>query len=143
MASHSRCFHAVTEITRIDGSDKLFEFPFLNWSWYQFQMKQQRERKWRELRNQVVSESDPNRLLEILLALDQRVVELSLRIYNIPRRDRSRIRAQNRRLHEAVRGISLEQESPPVSQRCRPVALPPQPEVITAASILLFEQHRV
>jgi hypothetical protein len=102
------------EITPIYGSDKLFEFSFLNWSWYQFQMKQQRERKWRELRNPVISESDSNRLLEILLALDRTVVELSMRIYNIPRRDRSRMRAQNRRLHEAVRGISSEQESLPV-----------------------------
>jgi len=61
------------------------------------------ERKWREFRSQVISASDLSQLLDILLALDRRVVELSMRIYNIPRRDRFIMREQNRRLHDAVR----------------------------------------
>jgi len=64
-------------------------------------------RKGRTLRNQAASRSDPNEMLDILLALDRRVVELSMRLYNIPRRDRSVMRAQSRRLHDAVRKICL------------------------------------
>jgi hypothetical protein len=66
-------------------------------------MTQQDERKLRELRNQATSESDPNRMLDILLALDRMVVELSMRVYKVPRRHRFIMREQNRRLHDAVR----------------------------------------
>jgi len=66
-------------------------------------MTQQDERKWRELGNQVISRSDLNKVLDILLALDRIVVEHSMRTYNIPRRDRFIMREQNRRLHNAVR----------------------------------------
>lgn len=66
-------------------------------------MTQQDEKKWCELRDQVTSESDVNKVLDILLALDRMVVELSMRVYNIPRRDRFIMRKQNRRLHDAVR----------------------------------------
>lgn len=66
-------------------------------------MTQQGERKLRALQNQVASEHDLDRVLDILLALDRMVVELSMRFYNIPRRDRFAMREQNRRLHDAVR----------------------------------------
>ncbi|SPE44203.1 hypothetical protein SBA7_300046 [Candidatus Sulfotelmatobacter sp. SbA7] len=66
-------------------------------------MIQHDERKWCELPNQLTSESDRNQVLDILLALDRMVVELSMRVYNIPRRDRFIMRKQNRRLHAAVR----------------------------------------
>lgn len=66
-------------------------------------MAQQNERKWRALREQVIREGDPNEMLDILLALDRMVVELSLRVYKIPRGDRFLMREHNRRLHEAVR----------------------------------------
>jgi hypothetical protein len=66
-------------------------------------MTQQDQRKWRELRDQVTSETDRNKVLDIMLALDRMVVELSMRVYNIPRRDRFIMREQNRRLHDAVR----------------------------------------
>jgi hypothetical protein len=63
-------------------------------------------------RNQVTSRSNPNKaLVDSLLALDRRIVERSLRIYNVPRRERIRIRAQNRRLHSVVREIDLNQKS--------------------------------
>ncbi len=55
------------------------------------------------MHNQVASDSDLNRLLDILLALDRMVVELCMGVYNIPRRDRFTMREQNRRLHDAVR----------------------------------------
>jgi len=42
-------------------------------------------------------------LLDVLLALDRRILELSMAAYNIPRCDRILLRAQNRRLHEAAR----------------------------------------
>jgi len=44
-----------------------------------------------------------NTLLDNLLTLDRRLVELSMRLYKVPVRERSRMRAQNRRLHRAVR----------------------------------------
>ena len=66
-------------------------------------MTQQNKRKWRELQNQVAGASDPNTMLEMLLALDRAVVEVSMHIYNLSPRDRFVMREQNQRLHEAVR----------------------------------------
>lgn len=48
-------------------------------------------------------EIDPSRMLEVLLALDRMVVEVSMHLYNVERQDRSKIRHSNRRLHAAVR----------------------------------------
>jgi hypothetical protein len=45
----------------------------------------------------------PRQMLEDLFALDQMVVEVSMQLYNVNRRERSKMRAQNRRLHAAVR----------------------------------------
>jgi hypothetical protein len=58
--------------------------------------RQQDERKRREWRNPVISGSDLNKVLDILLALDRMVVEISMHVYNIPLE-------QNQRLHDAVR----------------------------------------
>jgi hypothetical protein len=66
-------------------------------------MTQQDKRKWRKLRNQVLSQRDASEMLDVLLTLDRMLVEVSMRLYNIPRRDRFTMRAQNRRLHDAVR----------------------------------------
>ncbi len=66
-------------------------------------MTQRDERQWRKLRSEVIRESDPYKVLDILLALDRMVVEFSMRKYNVSRRDRFTMRAQNRRLHDAVR----------------------------------------
>jgi hypothetical protein len=57
----------------------------------------------RKLRSQVLSPHDPAEMLDHLLALDRMLVEVSMRLYKIPRRDRFSMRAQNRRLHDAVR----------------------------------------
>jgi len=46
---------------------------------------------------------DPRPMLDVLLALDRMVVEVSMHLYNVDRRDRSNIRGSNRRLHAAVR----------------------------------------
>jgi len=46
---------------------------------------------------------DPTQMLDVLLALDRMVVEVSMHLYNVERRDRSQIRHSNRRLHAAVR----------------------------------------
>lgn len=48
-------------------------------------------------------EIDPRRMLEVLLALDRMVVEVSMHLYNVERQERSKIRHSNRRLHAAVR----------------------------------------
>jgi hypothetical protein len=58
-------------------------------------------------RRGITSQYSTNKLLNSLLALDRRVVEHSLRIYNVPRNERTRMRAQIRRLHQAVRAIDL------------------------------------
>jgi hypothetical protein len=42
-------------------------------------------------------------MLEILLAFDRSVIELSMGLYNLPRRDRALMRKQNRRLHHVLR----------------------------------------
>jgi hypothetical protein len=71
-------------------------------------MTRRTQPKRRQLRNQFTSQSDPNRsepnqLLEMVLAFDRMVVELSMGIYNVPRHERFMMRAQNQRLHRAVR----------------------------------------
>jgi len=58
-------------------------------------------------RNLSASQYNANTFLDSLLALDRKVVERSLRIYNVPRHERTRMRAQIRRLHQAVRAIDL------------------------------------
>lgn len=66
-------------------------------------MTRHNERKWSEWRSRVIRECNPGEMLDVLLALDRMVVELSLRVYKVSRRDRFLMRAQNRRLHDAVR----------------------------------------
>jgi len=43
------------------------------------------------------------RALDLFLAVDQGVVEFSMDIYNLSRRERMAMRKQNRRLHHALR----------------------------------------
>jgi len=66
-------------------------------------MTQQDKKNWRKLHNQVLSQRNSNDMLDVLLALDRIVVEVSMRVYNVSRRDRLTMRKQNRYLHEAVR----------------------------------------
>jgi len=57
----------------------------------------------RKMTNQVLQQSDPRQMLDILLALDRMLVEVTMRLYNVPRHDRLTMRKQNRHLHAAVR----------------------------------------
>lgn len=59
------------------------------------------KREGRKLRTQVPH--DPAEMLDDLLALDRMLVEVSMRLYKVPLRQRFTMRAQNRRLHDAVR----------------------------------------
>jgi hypothetical protein len=61
------------------------------------------KRNMHELRNQVHHESDPREMLDVLLMLDRMLVEVSMRLYNVPRHDRLTMRKQNRHLHATVR----------------------------------------
>jgi len=57
----------------------------------------------RESRNLMTHRGDPKRILDILLAFDRSMVEISMGLYNVPRRDRALMRRQNRRLHRALK----------------------------------------
>ena len=57
-------------------------------------------RKWR---SQLRCERDLSKLLDLVMALDRIVVELSMQIYEVPRRERFAMRKHNRRLHHVVR----------------------------------------
>ena len=46
---------------------------------------------------------DPENMLDVLLALDRMLVEVSMRLYNVPHTDRATMRKENRRLHNAVK----------------------------------------
>jgi hypothetical protein len=59
--------------------------------------------KRRESRNLMTHRGDTKRMLDILLAFDRSMVEISMGLYNVPRRDRALMREQNRRLHRALR----------------------------------------
>ena len=60
-----------------------------------------KKRTWRVANEQ--PDSEPGPMLDVLLALDQMLVEVSMHLYNVQDRDRSKIRLHNRRLHAAVR----------------------------------------
>ena len=66
-------------------------------------MTSHNKKEGRKLRSQVLSPQDPAEMLDHLLALDRMLIEVSMRLYKVPRRDRFTMRAQNRRLHDAVR----------------------------------------
>lgn len=66
-------------------------------------MKARTEKKSPNLRSQCISQGSLNKELDALLTLDRRVLEFSMRVYNVSRRDKLMIRKQNRQLHDAVR----------------------------------------
>jgi len=53
--------------------------------------------------NSVLRQTGLERVLEILLAFDHGVMEFSMGLDNVPRRDRALMRRHNRRLHRALR----------------------------------------
>jgi hypothetical protein len=58
---------------------------------------------WRKLRSRGVRATDVDKLLNALRALDRTVVEISMEVYKVPRRDRAAMLEQHRRLHDMVR----------------------------------------
>ena len=63
--------------------------------------------EWRKLRALGNVAGDFDKMLKAFRALDRTVVEISMRVYNLPRRDRAAMRRQHRRLHETIRaGVS-------------------------------------
>jgi hypothetical protein len=46
---------------------------------------------------------DPDQMMDVLLALDRMLVEVSMHLYKLPRHERLAMRKQNRHLHKTVR----------------------------------------
>ena len=57
----------------------------------------------RKARKPVFRRGELDRMLEIMLAFDRSVVELSMGLYNLPGHERDKMRRHNRRLHHALR----------------------------------------
>ncbi len=57
----------------------------------------------RKPRNRANPRSDIHNLLEVIRVLDRSVVEISMHIYGVPRRQRAKMREQHRRLHDTIR----------------------------------------
>lgn len=55
------------------------------------------------LRTDGVRANEVNKFLNALRALDRHVVEISMDIYKVPRRERAAMLKQHRRLHDAIR----------------------------------------
>ena len=66
-------------------------------------MSQRNKQPGRKFRSQSVRVSDVDKLLKALRALDRTVVEISMNVYKVPRRDRAAMLKHHRRLHDAVR----------------------------------------
>ena len=66
-------------------------------------MPQPNKRSWRKLRYRGIRATDLDQLLNTIRALDRTVVEISMMVYNVPRRDRAALLEQHRRLHDMVR----------------------------------------
>jgi hypothetical protein len=69
-------------------------------------MKKPHRPKGRQLRKEGPHKIELNRLLEVLSAFDRGVVEFSMGLYNVPRRERVAVRQQNRRLHRALKAYA-------------------------------------
>lgn len=56
-----------------------------------------------KLRNRVDHQSNSSEMLELLLALDRSVIEVSMQLYGVDPDDRRNMRSQNRRYQATVR----------------------------------------
>ena len=70
-------------------------------------MNKRETAKQRKSRNQVLHRIELDQMLDVLSAFDRGVVEFSMGLYNLPRRERVIMRRQNRRLHRALRARLL------------------------------------
>jgi hypothetical protein len=59
--------------------------------------------KGRKAGQEMLHRIELQKMLDILSACDRGVVEFSMGLYKVPRRDRAVMRQQNRRLHRALR----------------------------------------
>lgn len=59
-------------------------------------------KQYKNIRNRPTA-GDPKKMLEDLFSLDRMLIEVSMQLYNVNGRERSRMRRQNRRLHAALR----------------------------------------
>lgn len=66
-------------------------------------MTQGRGSKQRKLRGGMISGGDSANVLDTFQVMDRMLIEVSMRLYNIPRRQRLILRGHNQRLHRAVR----------------------------------------
>ncbi len=66
-------------------------------------MSQPNSARLRKARKEGIRPADVDQLLEVIRVLDRGVVEISMHIYQVPRRERALLREQHRRLHEAIR----------------------------------------
>jgi hypothetical protein len=57
----------------------------------------------RKLRSHGIRPPDLDKFLDALCALDRTVVEISMNVYKVPRRDRAAMLEHHRRLHDMVR----------------------------------------
>jgi hypothetical protein len=89
-------------------------------------MTKQDPSRGRKPHGQIMRRDDLNKMLDILLAVDRSVVESSMRLYKVPRRDRVAMRAQIRRLHHALR-------------ECLPRLLERNPMFLPKAGLIEFE----
>jgi hypothetical protein len=69
--------------------------------------------KGRKSRDPIPHGDELYKLLEILSACDRGVVEFSMGLYNVPRRERALMRRQNRRLHRALKACLPQLLQPP------------------------------
>ena len=66
-------------------------------------MSQPKKQPWRKFRSQGVRASGIDTAPQALRTLDRTVVEISMDIYKVPRRDRAAMLEQHRRLPDIVR----------------------------------------
>ena len=65
----------------------------------------------------ITHHTDRKQFLEILLSLDRKLIEVSMSMYSIPRQDRLKMRAESRRVHNALRRIRLDPRDFPIEAR--------------------------
>jgi hypothetical protein len=63
----------------------------------------QNKPKFYSSRKSTARRDDPQQMLDLVMAMDRMLMEVSMQLYNVDRGERSQLRRQNRRLHAAVR----------------------------------------
>jgi hypothetical protein len=91
-------FWVESAITAVKGAQQLRDLGMAEWP-----MRQRRGSKQDKWRGEMISGSDSGRVLEAFQVVDRMLIEFSMRLYNIPRRQRLILRGHNQRLHRAVR----------------------------------------